>query len=363
MKKVISLLLITVMLTGTLISCGSASPVVMTYNDSKITSNMYSYWLSTYKSKFLNYYSNSMDNNTFWDSPAEDGVTTDQYAMNLINENIKFNLIGMQLFRDYGLEISPDIIASINDDINEKIDYYGGLTQLNAELSAFGINADILKEIYTDEEKLNAVYDYLYGENGIEKVTESTIDTYYADNYSRIKYIIIYTKEKDMYDENGKLKYDSEGLIMTEPLSEEEIAAKEAKIEEAMICVNAGDEFEGILTDYNETDMSGYPNGFYISANELGIYGFAMVNAVRNMKVGEIRRVDDTDAVYIIKKYDLIDRNDFTDSDKAQLENLKTNCIQEIYKSKFTEYASNIEINQDELSKFSIRTSKPNPTF
>lgn len=363
MKKVISLLLITVILTGTLVSCGSSSPVVMTYNDSKITANMYSYWLSTYKSKFLNYYSNSMDNNSFWDNQVEDGVTTEQYAMNLINEKIKYTLIGMQMFHDYGLEISSDTTASINNDINEKIDYYGGLTQLNAALSAFGINADILKEVYTDEEKLNAVYDYLYGENGIEKVSESTIDTYYADNYSRIKYIIFYTKEKDMFDEKGNLKYDSEGLIMTEPLSEEEIAAKQSKIEEAMICVNAGDEFESIMTNYNEADMSAYTNGFYISANELGIYGFAMVDAVRNMKVGEVRRVDDKDAAYIIKKYDLIDRNDFLDYDTKQLENLKTNCIQEIYKSKFSEYASKIEINQDELSKFSIRTAASNSTF
>ena len=267
------------------------------------------------------------------------------------------------MFRNYGLEISPDIIASINDDINEKINYYGDLSQLNAALSAFGINADILKEIYIAEEKLNAVYDYLYGINGIEKVSESTIDTYYADNYSRVKYIIIYTKEKNMYDEQGNLKYDSEGLIMTEPLSEEEITAKEAKIEEAMICVNAGDEFEGIINSYNETDMSGYPNGFYISANELGIYGFNMVNAVKDMSVDEIRRVDDADATYIIKKYDLIDRNNFTESDKAQLESLNSNCIQEIYRSKFSDYASGIEINQDEMSKYSIRTAEPNPTF
>lgn len=356
-------MLVIIMLTVTLISCSASSPVIMSYNNSKITANMYSYWLSTYKSDFLYYYNNSLNDDSFWNKEVSAGVTTEQYAMNLINQNIKYILIGMQLFQDYGLKISSETSASINEDINEKIDFYGSRANLNTALSAFGINIDILKDIYIAEEKLYAVYDYLYGENGTEKVTDEMLDLYYKENYSRIKYIIIYTKEKNMYDENVDIKYDSEGLIMTEPLSEEELDAKKAKVEEAMICVNAGDEFESIMESYNEADMSEYENGFYISANELSIYGFTMINAVKNMKTGEVRQVEDDNATYIVKKYDLINRDDFLESDTQQLEKLETYCIQAKYESAFSQYASDIVIDENVMTNFSIRTAAPNSTF
>ncbi|MDD4773254.1 MAG: hypothetical protein PHZ09_06565 [Eubacteriales bacterium] len=346
-----------------LVSCGSSAPVVMSYKNSEITANMYSYWLSTYKSDFLYFYNNSMEDDDFWNSEVSQGVTSEQFAENLINENIKYILIGMQLFRDYNLKITAETTASINEDINEKIDYYGGRANLNTALSAYGINIDILRDIYIAEEKLYAVYDYLYGENGIDKVTEAMLDKYYTENYSRIKYIIIYTKEKNMYDEEGQIKYDSEGLIMTEALSEEELEEKAAKINEVMICVNAGDEFEDIMADYNEADMSQYPNGFYISANELSIYGFTMINAVKNMKIGEIRQVEDENAVYIIKKYDLIDRSDFDNSDSIQLDKLETYAIQEKYENTFSHYAVDIIINDEVISDFSVRTAAPNSLF
>lgn len=363
MIKIISSIAVIMILSAALFSCGSSSDIIMSYKDSEITANMYSYWLSTYKSDFLHYYNNSVNDDAFWDSEVSAGVTAEQYAMNLINQNIKFILIGMQLFRDYGLKISAETSASVNEDINEKIDFYGSRANLNTALSAFGINADILKDIYIAEEKLYAVYDYLYGENGIDKVTGEMIDNYYAGNYSRIKYIIIYNKEKNVTDENGNVQYDSDGLIMTEPLSEEELNAKNEKIEEAMICVNAGDEFESIMEDYNEADMSEYKNGFYVSANELNIYGFAMVNAVKNMKEGEVRLIEDDYAVYIIKKYDLIDRDDFTESDTEQLKELEKYCIQEKYEAAFSKYAEDILIADEIMSDFSIRTAAPNSAF
>lgn len=362
MKKIV-LIITSVIFISILGSCGNSSPVLMTYRDSKITSNMYSYWLSTYKSNFLNYYNDSMDEDSFWENEIKNGLTTEQYATELINKNIKYILIGMQLFREYNLKISPDITAAINDDIKEKIEYYGSRSELNTALSAYGINTDILKDIYIAQEKLNAVYDYLYGENGIEKITEEMLDAYYAKNYSRIKYLIIYTKEKEKVDEKGDVMYDSEGYIMTEPLSDEERREKENKISEAMICVNAGDNFESIMEDYNEEDMSQYPNGFYVSANELGIYGFKMIDAVQNMKIGEVLRVDDEYATYIIKKYEPIDRDKLLEADLKQLENLEKYCIQEQYELKFSQYADDVVVNEEELSKFSVRTAEPNSLF
>lgn len=362
LPRMLCLLLAFALLLPVMASCSSET-AVMTFRDSSITSNMYSYWLSKYKYSFLSYYNSSLDSDEFWDTMATDDMTTEEYARQLIDENIKYILIGIQLFREYGLKIDSDTTQSINDDIQEKIDYYGGRSQLNSALSAYGINVDILKECYIAEEKLYAVYDYLYGSSGIEAVTDAQIDQYYEDNYSRIRYLVIYTSEKLLYDENGDYQYDSEGNVMTEELTEEEKAAKQEKINEAMICVAAGDDFGDIMDEYNEADMSSYPNGFYVLANELADFGFALVTETAMMDIGEIRRVDDEYATYIVEKLELIPRSQFDDSDTTQMSNLETYCIQQYYEEKFSSFAEEITVNDDELSKYSLRTAASNSTF
>lgn len=361
--RVLALILTAALVFGMLISCAASTPAVMKYKDSSISASMYSYWLSTYKSSFLSYYNSSLDSDEFWSSPATDNMSAEEYALELINKNIKYILVGMQLFREYGLKIDSDTTAAINEDLAEKTDYFGSRAELNSALSEFGINADILKEIYIAEEKLYAVYDYLYGDNGIEKVTDAQIDQYYEDNYSRIRYIVVYTNQKVVTDENGEAQYDSEGNVLTAELSDEEKAEKQAKVEEIMLCVNAGDDFAALQTNYNEVDMSYYSDGFFVSPNELGIYGFQMVSETESMKVGETRKVVDEYATYIVEKLPLIARNEFIEADTEQLENLEKYCIQQYYEDKFAPLAEEIEVYESELANFDIRTASPNSYF
>ncbi len=361
--RIISTTVILLLLCSlTLTSCGKNTNI-MTYKDSSITSNMYSYWLSTYKSDFIHYYNDSIDSDLFWDSIATEGMTTEEYAIDFINKNIKYILIGIQLFREYGLKIPPEVTESINMDINEKIDYFGGRSDMNIALSEYGINIDILKDIYIAEEKLYSVYDYLYGENGIEAITEEDIDAYYKENYSRIQYIIIDTEKKYVYNEDGSYKTNSEGYRITEPMTEDEIKAKNAVVDEIMMCVNAGDDFSEISMKYNEVDMSEYPNGFYVSPNELNLYGFTMIYEISKMSVGEIRKITDSGVTYIVQKCPLIERSAFIDGDTEQMENLENYCIQQSYEEKFSKYAEEVEVDEELLKDFSIRTASPNSYF
>jgi len=361
--RLISLIVSLVLVIGIMVSCSSSSVAVMKYKDSSISANMYSYWLSTYKASFLSYYNNSLDSDAFWDSYAADNMTAEEYAFDKINENIKFILVGMQLYREYGLKIDSEIVSAINSDIAEKTEFLGGRSQMNAALSEYGINIDILKEIYISEEKLYTVYDYLYGENGIEKITNEQLDKYYEDNYSRVRYLVIYTTEKIALDSDGNPQYDSDGYVITEELTEEEKAEKKAKVDEAMLCVNAGDNFQTIMLTYNEVDMSAYPNGFYISPNELNIYGFKMVSETASMEVGEIRKIEDEYATYIVEKLPLLERSEWGDADSEQMANLENYCIQQNYEEKFTSLAAEVEINEDEISKFRLRSVPQNSYF
>ena len=353
-------------LASTLSSCGAKPITVMSYKDSEITANQYSYWLSTYKTEFLNYYEDAADEDAFWDDTLTvDGVemTVDQYATDLINNRIKYTLIGIQLFREYGLKIDADTTQAIDDDINEKIDFYGSRADMNTALSAIGLNADMLKDVYIAEEKLVSVYDHLYGEGGIEQLSEAEIDDYYESMYSRIKYIVVYTDADYVYDEEGNIQYDENGYMMTRELTDEEKSEKQAKLEEIMLCVNAGDDFLDIQKEYNEVDMSYYENGFYVSPNELGTYGFTMITAVQEMQEGEIRMIEDTHSTYVVQKLPLLERKDFEKCDEAQMENLTAYAVQQKYEEKFSALAEEVTLAEEELSKFSVRTAALNSYF
>lgn len=362
--------LIALVLLGALLlslsACGAKSITVMTYKDSEISANLYSYWLSTYKTEFLNYYEDAADEDAFWNDTLNingEEMTVEEYALDMINNRIKYTLIGIQLFREYGLKISPDVTAAIEEDINEKIDYYGSLADLNTALSAIGLNADLLKEVYIAEEKLVAVYEHLYGESGVEQLSEAEIDDYYNSMYSRVQYLVVYTDAEYVYDSEGNIQYDENGYMKTRELTDEEKAAKKAKLEEIMLCINAGDDFEEIQKEYNEVDMSYYKNGFYVSPNELGTYGFNMITSVQGMKEGEIRLVEDTHSTYVVKKLPLLERNKFEDPDKAQMENLTAYAIQQKYEEKFSALAQEVTLIDEELAKFSVRTAALNAYF
>lgn len=360
--RIISLVLSLVMIFTVMTSC-SKQTAIMTYKDSFITPNMYSYWLSTYKSRFLSYYNSSLDSDEFWDSYAADNMNAEQYASDLINKNIKYILIGVQLFREYGLKLGNDVIAQIDSDIAEKTEYFGGRSELNSALSAYGINDTILRDCYIAEEKLYAVYDYLYGKDGTEAVSDSQIDKYYEDNYSRIRYLIIYTAEKFVYNDEGEYTYDENGYPITTELTPEEKAAKKELVDNAMLDLRAGESFEDIQARYNEVDMSYYTNGFYVSANELNTYGFTLVTEVANMKVGETRKIEDDYACYIVEKLDLIPRSDFKPCDDEQMDKLEDYCIQEQYEAKFSEFADEVVTDDELLSSYSLRTASPNTYF
>jgi len=353
-------------LSASLTGCGAKSTTVMSYKDSEINANLYSYWLSTYKTEFLNYYEDAADEDAFWSDTLNingQEQTVEEYAMNMINNRIKYTLVGIQLFREYGLKISGDTTQAIEDDINEKIDFYGSRADMNTALSAIGLNVDLLKDVYIAEEKLLAVYEHLYGDNGVEQLSEADIDAYYRSLYSRIKYIVVYTDAEYVYDDEGNIRYDDNGYMMTRELTEEEQAEKKAKLDEIMLCVNAGDDFLEIQKEYNEVDMSYYENGFYVSPNELGTYSFNMITAVQEMEEGEIRMIEDTHSTYVVQKLPLLERGQFEDCDRAQMENLTAYAVQQRYEEKFSALAEEVTMVDEELAKFSVRTAALNSYF
>ena len=361
-KKLITLLSLLLSVVLTLSSCGvSTGRTIMEYRGSKMGEKLYSYWLSTYKRNILSY-SGTSDTEEFWSSPCTETQSYAEYFTEMLNKQIEYYLIGQYLFDYYNLKLDKDVISAINDDINEKIEYYGSRAELNEALGEFGMNIELLKTVYTWEEKHSAVYNHLFGDGGIAATTEEQINEYYEKNYSQIQYIVIYLAEL-VYDENGKLSYDTNGNVVIKELTESELAEKNALVEEVYAKAEAGEDFLSLMAEYSEYDtLSLYPDGFFVSANEVDTYGPYIVSAAQNAEVGDIVLVEEDSAVFIIKKMPLTELGKLSDTDITQLSSLEGYVRRELYENMFSELAKELSIDEDVMREYNIVTITPNPS-
>ncbi len=362
-KKVALLLTAAMLLPILLFSCsGPSYETVMEYNGIELKENMYYYWISTFKRNILASYSDARDDDSFWGAAYDEERTVEEYFTEVINQRIMNYLIAQSLYKENKLRMPSDIREAIDADIKEKIEYYGSRGELNTALQELMLNINSLEDVYTWEEKHDIVFDYLYGENGAEAPSDQAITDYYTENYSRIKYIVFYTT-KIKTDEDGDYVYDSNGQLVTEEMTEEELAAKKEKIEECHEKLKNGASFEELRKEYSEYDTSAYPNGFFVSSNELQTWGPDIILGAAKAKPGEIFRVDEEAAVYLILKCELTDLENLSDNDIKQLASLTTYASRGLYDEKFGALSENVKVYDAILSKYKLSEIKPNPYF
>ena len=81
--------------------------------------------------------------------------------------------------RTDGHQLSKDEINAVDEKVNQKISAAGSKSALNSALSAYGANVNVLREVYLAGAKLTALQTYLFGDNGVMKVTDAELDAYY----------------------------------------------------------------------------------------------------------------------------------------------------------------------------------------
>lgn len=362
MKKIVkrvAILIISMLFAVSASACGK-TVTVMELDGYKISANEYQYWLSVYKSYYLYYYNSSKDETEFWLSDAGDGMTYAEYATAVINENVKRTLVGIKLFDDYNLKLGSETVKAIENEISENIEYYGGRSAFNAVLAKLGINVSMLENIYKAEAKLALLEEYLYGDSGIVNVSEDEYSEYFAENYINIKYLIIYTNEVAVLDDDGSLVYDSEGNYVTRKFSDDEKAEINARILTAHAAAEGGEDFDQLISSYSDVDMSSYPNGFYLSPRDYAMHEEVVSEAALRMQVGEVAMVENDYATYIIKKYETPTLTALSDADLATLTNFITVAKEDMYLGMLTEAAFEVTVYDEELAKFSIITAAYN---
>ena len=313
-RRLISVLLCLSLLMGAvaMTACSKSGTTLLELNGNTISINQYQLLLSRVKGS-LAYAGYSVDSSTFWDMVIDsEGNTYDEYFRNAALIDAKRYLAALAIFEEEGLVLPESYKKAIDEDIEEYIRDAGSKSALNSQLSVYGVNVDMLRDLYMIEAKYAYVQEYLYGAEG-EKIAANVRHEYLTEHAVCFKQVLIrafdYVYETDLngdeiyylpeennakvnniaydtikghtrtdehgktivdkngaevyYLDNGSIAYDTEkgvravvydetGSVKTVPYSTEELAEHKAAAEELLVAVQKGDypAFEALLEEY-----------------------------------------------------------------------------------------------------------------
>lgn len=374
-----------------LVSCSSLGTPVMTLGKTEITGSMIEFWMSRYKAQFEYSYGQSLKTayglssvDSIWKVKVKDdsAETYDDMFSSYIFDNAKTYLCALYLFDQFGLKLPDSTVKKTDETINEYVTNLadGSKSEFNAILAAYGINMKILRELYLADEKVSYLREYLFGSNGTEPITTQQIEDYYQKKYVRMKQICVFINQRPKQNEDGTYVTDSSGKTQYTTMTADENAAARTKIEEALAKIDGGEDFEKALSEYDENKADdGYKNGIYMSAessfgNDEDLQ--KIYETLCEMKVGEVRELELSNSLHIIKKYELdtgayakAENSDFflfndgTGSYQTLQQYVKTPLFLDYIKGKLDEFSADIKIDEEALSQYRISKVKSNYNF
>ncbi|HHX54618.1 MAG TPA: hypothetical protein GX704_06885 [Clostridiales bacterium] len=320
------ILLLSQLLSG----CGSGK-TVMKYGKAGISDRIYRYMLVNSMEYYLESLSGAENTPEFWAQSAADGLTLRQFLEADVEKSVKTLLVAVSLFEDYGMKLTPEAEAAVDQDLQDIEDSYGSKPEMNADLGRYGINADILREIFIMQEKEQALYDFFYGDRGIMLPTDEELDAYYKDNYIRIKYIALH-----LY----KTVEGVDGLIaMTDEEKQEVYSLSEQLLSE----VKSGADFDALMAQYNQDDLTAYPGGVYLSNIDRS---YDIVDRAFLIEIGDTEIVDQEKAVYIVRRLEL-EEDAYMSDTSGQFGDLVSKCCEKLYFEALSEHHDEVEVNGD----------------
>ncbi len=362
LRRIVAAALVVIMTLATLAGCG-ANPAAMTFGKVRITSNMFCYWMSKYKAMYLySMFGTTNDNPQYWSSKMTDTVSVGDYLGAMAASQIMQNAIMLGLFEEYNLTVSDEKMNEIDQAIDTKITQAGSKSALNSALSAYGVNTNMLKDIYIAEAKISAVNDYLYGENGIEAATDAEIEQYFTSNYYRMKHILIRTDVRYEKDENGEPIVNDEGTAYkTVELTEAEKAAQLELAADLEKRIAAGEDYDKLVTEYSEdTGMQHFEDGYYITS-ACTFLPTEITQAVMKMKVGETKTVESSYGISIVRRYEL--KNDAYNTEPYKSEligDIRATVNAVKLQTLISGYGDSVVINKDVINDYPLATCTAN---
>ena len=344
-------------------SCGLGKKPAMSLSYEKIketiSSDIYSYYLSYAKTRMLYSYYQTVygaqmpedptsltDIPELWPQFYSQLLTYASLVKRQAEASLK-QLLAISVYcKENEIELSKKDLSDIDDAIDEIIStyYQNSKSRFNSKLKSFGINDKIYREI-KKYEALTGLFgkDLCDSETGKRKITDDMINMIYEESCARVKHILILSSP-GTNDKDGN----------PEKFSDEEMAARQAKVEDIYERITAGEDFEDFIAESEDPGSAAYFDGYTISETTNFMPEF--VEAAFDMQIGETRKVETSYGMHIMKKYELLPAGESYDLDNNAtwksviLTEIQTYVMDDVLKP----YVEEIEINTDETKLFNV---------
>lgn len=412
--KILALLLCLALLGCFFASCAGEGRVVMTYADKSMSANTFEFLLTRMKGT-LEGYGYNVNSESLWNTViSADGTTYGDYFRVSVLEQASRYLIADYLFDRNGLVLADDRIAIVDELMAKYVKQAGSKTNLNAELKNYGVNYDMLREIYLLETRIDMLKDHLFGEKG-EKTTVEQREKYLKENYvafgqiflagyyeviDKDKYgdsvyytdekhtAIAYDKvnghtvvnefgkeEKDIlgnpvyYNADGKIAYDTKNGVLgyakddkgnkiiehydSDTLAELEAAAGSY----ADACDGDMDLFLEHAELYDQSESLGKTmylsssEGYYSMMSESVSYLDSITKTLAKMEVGECRVVESDYGFHVICKYETEEGIYDDEKQKDVFADFYQSLVAELFEDECRKYEASVEIITEALDK------------
>lgn len=359
-NRIISAAAATLLAACALVSCSPES--VMTYGSHAINENEFSYYLATYKGKYAQTYADFKNTPEYFSSVVtDDGQTVEDVLYSAVVHNVEMTLVCEQMFDDYGLSLSRSVEDTINSYIGDFVDEYadGSRNKFNAALGAYGVNINMLKKIYLRDEKVSALYDALYGTNGIIGITDEDRQNYLDENYVRVRHIYVNNKYMYATDEDGVQEYTDDGLRKKRELTAEELAAKQALIDAIDESLAEGADFDEVYDAFSEDKY--YKNGYYISENMDFIED--VTDSAMSLEVGEYKKIETDYGTHYIMRLEMDEKPWENEDNSDFFDGYDTTVGQALFADMAEEKISEVVLNEEVLGEYTMADSAINYRF
>ncbi len=336
-------------------SCASGG-TAMKLGGEKMSEQMYAYLMSCYRPYWLNMFGRD-DDDEFWNGEA-DGVTVKEYLQAVTETAIKSKLAAAYLFDEYGLTLSAEKEKEVQSLISGLLLGVGGEEALEEDevMQQLGMDIDDMEDIFILNAKAEALQDYLYGENGTDKVTQEETDNYYNKNYYRYNHL--YIMDVDFVrDEDGEIVFDEDGVAKWEEIDDERWDEKFEGAKELLQRAKDGEDFDKLIEEYSEEiGKEKYPYGHYVNASAAteDTYFPDILDNVKLLEVGGVTLFRSDYGLHLIKRLELDEKGYEHEENEDDFADMQELIIDEKYKERLSAEFSKIKIDQKIIDKYPI---------
>ena len=196
----------------------------------------------------------------------------------------------------------------------------------------------------------------LYADGGERALTAADIDAYCRENYVRICHIYVNDAYTYDTDAQGYYQYNEDGTVKLRSLNEEESAAKKAVIAKIEAELTDGKDFWEVYTSYSEDTY--YKNGYYLSRQIDFIP--EVVDAAFALRVGESAKVVSDYGTHWILRMEMDERPYENDENVDFFTSIESDAQNADLQAYLESLIPQVEVNEEEIDKYSIRDSATN---